>query len=88
MDAFAAALGALDAVRSGPRERGARRGRTLLAIVDAYDDAAVEGTMRALCGRDDAGGGVAALARRRARCDEGAARAAASDSSDDAREGG
>ena len=84
MDAFAAALGALDAVRSG-RATGARRGRTLLAIVDAYDDAAVEGTMRALCGRDDAAA-VAALARRRARCDEGAARAAASDSSDDARE--
>ena len=54
------------------RARGADE--RLTAIVDAYDDAAVEGAMRALSGRDDAAA-VAALARRRARCDEGAARA-------------
>ena len=79
MDAFAAALGALDAVRAG-YATGARP-RCLTAIVDAYDDAAVEGAMRTLSGRDDAAA-VAALARRRARRDEGAANARASDRDD------
>ncbi len=79
MDAFAAALGALDAVKAG-YATGARP-RCLTAIVDAYDDVAVEGAMRTLSGRDDAAA-VAALARRRARCDEGAANARASDRDD------
>ena len=61
------------------RARGADE--RLTAIVDAYDDVAVEGAMRTLSGRDDAAA-VAALARRRARCDEGAANARASDRDD------
>lgn len=47
-------------------------------IVDVYDDVVVEGVMWTLSGRDDAAA-VAALARRRARCDEGVVNVRVSD---------
>jgi alpha-tubulin suppressor-like RCC1 family protein len=73
MDAYAAALGALDAARSGRVDA-----RNACALVDAYDDVAVEGVLRACGARDDAAT-IEALARRRARCDEGASTRAATD---------